>query len=156
MYKMVALHQCLPSFPSHTHYQRPKSSFPLDQMDFSHQNSNPNPNNYTFLPESFDPLTEFELSDYLMFGEGVFEEDTSSQSMASSEKGMGGVNEISGASATSKNSTNINYKSGVWKNKLQLRRRVAFRTKSDMEVMDDGYKWRKYGKKSVKNSPYPR
>jgi len=26
----------------------------------------------------------------------------------------------------------------------------------DDEVLDDGYKWRKYGKKSVKNSPNPR
>lgn len=34
--------------------------------------------------------------------------------------------------------------------------RVAFRTKSELEIMDDGFKWRKYGKKSVKNSPYPR
>lgn len=34
--------------------------------------------------------------------------------------------------------------------------RVAFRTKSELEIMDDGYKWRKYGKKSVKNSPNPR
>ncbi|GFP93326.1 probable WRKY transcription factor 50 [Phtheirospermum japonicum] len=34
--------------------------------------------------------------------------------------------------------------------------RFAFRTKTDLEVMDDGYKWRKYGKKMVKNSPNPR
>ncbi|XP_020242404.1 probable WRKY transcription factor 50 [Asparagus officinalis] len=34
--------------------------------------------------------------------------------------------------------------------------RVAFRTKSEVEIMDDGFKWRKYGKKSVKNSPNPR
>ncbi|WVZ69064.1 hypothetical protein U9M48_017914 [Paspalum notatum var. saurae] len=34
--------------------------------------------------------------------------------------------------------------------------RVAFRVRSDEEVLDDGYKWRKYGKKSVKNSPNPR
>ncbi|XP_052188481.1 probable WRKY transcription factor 51 isoform X2 [Diospyros lotus] len=34
--------------------------------------------------------------------------------------------------------------------------RVAFRTKSENEIMDDGFKWRKYGKKMVKNSPYPR
>ena len=34
--------------------------------------------------------------------------------------------------------------------------RVAFRTKSEVEVMDDGFQWRKYGKKSVKNSPNPR
>ncbi|KAJ6793984.1 putative WRKY transcription factor 75 [Iris pallida] len=34
--------------------------------------------------------------------------------------------------------------------------RVAFRTKSDLEIMVDGYRWRKYGKKMVKNSPNPR
>ena len=34
--------------------------------------------------------------------------------------------------------------------------RVAFITKSEIEIMDDGYKWRKYGKKMVKNSPNPR
>lgn len=38
----------------------------------------------------------------------------------------------------------------------QVGHRVAFRTKSELEVMDDGFKWRKYGKKSVKNSPNPR
>ncbi|CAL4954793.1 unnamed protein product [Urochloa decumbens] len=34
--------------------------------------------------------------------------------------------------------------------------RIAFRVRSEEEVIDDGYKWRKYGKKSVKNSPNPR
>ncbi|CAO2183077.1 unnamed protein product [Urochloa humidicola] len=34
--------------------------------------------------------------------------------------------------------------------------RIAFRVRSEEEVLDDGYKWRKYGKKSVKNSPNPR
>ncbi|XP_017981124.1 PREDICTED: probable WRKY transcription factor 71 isoform X2 [Theobroma cacao] len=34
--------------------------------------------------------------------------------------------------------------------------KIAFRTKSDLEIMDDGYKWRKYGKKRVKNNPNPR
>ncbi|XP_008793280.2 probable WRKY transcription factor 51 [Phoenix dactylifera] len=34
--------------------------------------------------------------------------------------------------------------------------RVAFRTKSEIDILDDGFKWRKYGKKSVKNSPNPR
>ncbi|OAY71453.1 putative WRKY transcription factor 50 [Ananas comosus] len=36
------------------------------------------------------------------------------------------------------------------------RMKVAFKTKSELEVLDDGYKWRKYGKKMVKNSPNPR
>lgn len=34
--------------------------------------------------------------------------------------------------------------------------RVAFRTQTEVDVLDDGFKWRKYGKKSVKNSPNPR
>uniref|UniRef100_M8CZ47 Uncharacterized protein n=1 Tax=Aegilops tauschii TaxID=37682 RepID=M8CZ47_AEGTA len=34
--------------------------------------------------------------------------------------------------------------------------RIAFRTRTEIEILDDGYKWRKYGKKSVKNSPNPR
>ncbi|XP_057776183.1 probable WRKY transcription factor 50 isoform X1 [Salvia miltiorrhiza] len=34
--------------------------------------------------------------------------------------------------------------------------KVAFKTKSEVEVLDDGFKWRKYGKKMVKNSPNPR
>ncbi|KAF7037199.1 hypothetical protein CFC21_047638 [Triticum aestivum] len=34
--------------------------------------------------------------------------------------------------------------------------KIAFRTRSEEEILDDGYKWRKYGKKSVKNSPNPR
>ncbi|KAF3326908.1 putative WRKY transcription factor 50 [Carex littledalei] len=34
--------------------------------------------------------------------------------------------------------------------------RIGFRTKSEVDVLDDGFKWRKYGKKAVKNSPNPR
>jgi WRKY DNA -binding domain len=34
--------------------------------------------------------------------------------------------------------------------------RIALRMKSEVEILDDGFKWRKYGKKSVKNSPNPR
>lgn len=34
--------------------------------------------------------------------------------------------------------------------------RVAFRMKSETEVVEDGFKWRKYGKKSVKNNSNPR
>lgn len=34
--------------------------------------------------------------------------------------------------------------------------RVAFHTRSSEDILDDGYKWRKYGQKSVKNSKHPR
>ncbi|KAL3645996.1 WRKY transcription factor [Castilleja foliolosa] len=38
----------------------------------------------------------------------------------------------------------------------EVRDKVAFKTKSEVEILDDGFKWRKYGKKMVKNSPNPR
>ncbi|KAK4759492.1 hypothetical protein SAY87_022623 [Trapa incisa] len=34
--------------------------------------------------------------------------------------------------------------------------RFCFKTLSDVDVLDDGYKWRKYGQKVVKNTQYPR
>ncbi|CAI9773154.1 unnamed protein product [Fraxinus pennsylvanica] len=38
----------------------------------------------------------------------------------------------------------------------EITEKVAFKTKSEIEILDDGFKWRKYGKKMVKNSPNPR
>ncbi|XP_020577590.1 probable WRKY transcription factor 12 [Phalaenopsis equestris] len=45
--------------------------------------------------------------------------------------------------------------------KIKIRRkmrepRFCFQTRSDVDVLDDGYKWRKYGQKVVKNSLHPR
>ncbi|ONK73458.1 uncharacterized protein A4U43_C04F31730 [Asparagus officinalis] len=50
---------------------------------------------------------------------------------------------------------------GVEKGKMRMRRkmrepRFCFQTRSDVDVLDDGYKWRKYGQKTVKNSLHPR
>ncbi|KAJ8573401.1 hypothetical protein K7X08_009912 [Anisodus acutangulus] len=47
------------------------------------------------------------------------------------------------------------------KGKVKIRRRLreprfCFQTRSDIDVLDDGYKWRKYGQKVVKNSLHPR
>ncbi|KAG5251752.1 WRKY transcription factor [Salix suchowensis] len=36
------------------------------------------------------------------------------------------------------------------------RPRFAFQTRSEDDILDDGYRWRKYGQKAVKNSKYPR
>ncbi|XWS30106.1 hypothetical protein CRYUN_Cryun24cG0089600 [Craigia yunnanensis] len=42
------------------------------------------------------------------------------------------------------------------KDKQQREPRFAFLTKSEIDHLEDGYRWRKYGQKAVKNSPYPR
>ncbi|XP_068666610.1 probable WRKY transcription factor 43 [Aristolochia californica] len=34
--------------------------------------------------------------------------------------------------------------------------RFAFQTRSANDILDDGYRWRKYGQKAVKNNNYPR
>ncbi|OVA00985.1 DNA-binding WRKY [Macleaya cordata] len=40
--------------------------------------------------------------------------------------------------------------------KRQREPRFAFMTKSEVDHLEDGYRWRKYGQKAVKNSVYPR
>ncbi|GLT79658.1 hypothetical protein SLA2020_511390 [Shorea laevis] len=42
------------------------------------------------------------------------------------------------------------------KMKKTTRPRFAFQTRSADDILDDGYRWRKYGQKAVKNSIYPR
>ncbi|KAF8012166.1 hypothetical protein BT93_I0329 [Corymbia citriodora subsp. variegata] len=112
----------------------------------------PNPNG-TYFEEMVD-LSGFELSDYLLL-EGGFEGDLLAKTTANSEdNSAGSSNEFPRHEASERTNSNIRSKRG--KNKSGTGIRVAFRTKSELEVMDDGFKWRKYGKKSVKNSPNPR
>ncbi|MED6157302.1 WRKY transcription factor 57 [Stylosanthes scabra] len=42
------------------------------------------------------------------------------------------------------------------KQKRMKQPRFAFMTKSETDHLEDGYRWRKYGQKAVKNSPFPR
>lgn len=65
--------------------------------------------------------------------------------------------EISTASAGGGNPTSET--AGKVKKKGQKRirqQRFAFMTKSEVDHLEDGYRWRKYGQKAVKNSPFPR
>ncbi|KAL3814801.1 hypothetical protein ACJIZ3_016069 [Penstemon smallii] len=46
----------------------------------------------------------------------------------------------------------------IIKNKRNIGKpcRFAFQTRSEEDILDDGYRWRKYGQKAVKNSNFPR
>ncbi|CAA0823550.1 Probable WRKY transcription factor 13 [Striga hermonthica] len=51
--------------------------------------------------------------------------------------------------------------SAVKMKKMKTRKRVreprfCFKTMSDVDILDDGYKWRKYGQKVVKDTQHPR
>ncbi|KAG6597659.1 Nuclear transport factor 2B, partial [Cucurbita argyrosperma subsp. sororia] len=41
------------------------------------------------------------------------------------------------------------------KKKKTRSRRFAFQTRSQVDILDDGYRWRKYGQKGVKNNKFP-
>jgi hypothetical protein len=47
-------------------------------------------------------------------------------------------------------------KKGGGRGKKASRPRFAFQTRSENDILDDGYRWRKYGQKAVKNSAFPR
>ncbi|GFZ19315.1 WRKY DNA-binding protein 23 [Actinidia rufa] len=47
-------------------------------------------------------------------------------------------------------------KKGSQKKRGEREPRFAFMTKSEVDQLEDGYRWRKYGQKAVKNSPFPR
>ncbi|KAL4376711.1 hypothetical protein GQ457_02G021200 [Hibiscus cannabinus] len=42
------------------------------------------------------------------------------------------------------------------KEKKVRKPRYAFQTRSRVDILDDGYRWRKYGQKAVKNNKFPR
>ncbi|KAK2452777.1 WRKY transcription factor [Trifolium repens] len=91
-----------------------------------------------------------ELSDYMNLDDHNqwFQIDpTTDQSFVyqANEAGDSHINEGSSSSTRDTNTTT-----------MSVKERVAFKTKSEIEVLDDGYRWRKYGKKMVKNSPNPR
>ncbi|KAK6154868.1 hypothetical protein DH2020_009116 [Rehmannia glutinosa] len=74
-----------------------------------------------------------------------------------SNKGKKGNNQVKenmedGEDSTSKKEAKAKKKG----EKKEKQPRFAFMTKSEVDHLEDGYRWRKYGQKAVKNSPYPR
>ncbi|KAL8054402.1 hypothetical protein ABFS82_05G137300 [Erythranthe guttata] len=114
--------------------------------------------------------TDFEVSDFLEFNDWIEEGPPLSFSSISADYNIpqnpnyasneimmnSGASGISSSSSSSIHEGNITRDSGSGREKKEIREKVAFKTKSEIEVLNDGFKWRKYGKKMVKNSPNPR
>ncbi|EOA19295.1 hypothetical protein CARUB_v10002187mg [Capsella rubella] len=47
-------------------------------------------------------------------------------------------------------------RSNLESKKKGKKQRYAFQTRSQVDILDDGYRWRKYGQKAVKNNKFPR
>ncbi|XP_061344993.1 probable WRKY transcription factor 51 [Gastrolobium bilobum] len=122
-------------------------------MDYYFVNPHSNPN-YARSADIAPSSSEFLLSDYLILDDCAdqHQEYSRSQSTDSSEK-VTFSDASHGFNGATSNNNNIKSKNGIKRNKAEVNPRIAFRTRSELEIMDDGYKWRKYGKKSVKNNP---
>lgn len=59
-------------------------------------------------------------------------------------------------SISKRSSSTSNTSSSTRSRKAKVVPRFAFQTRSKEDILDDGYRWRKYGQKSVKNNIYPR
>ncbi|XP_044488111.1 probable WRKY transcription factor 75 [Mangifera indica] len=65
-----------------------------------------------------------------------------------------GLNVTSKSVVGSESEENLGKKKGSEK---KIRKpRYAFQTRSQVDILDDGYRWRKYGQKAVKNNKFPR
>ncbi|XP_051210360.1 uncharacterized protein [Lolium perenne] len=84
-------------------------------------------------------------------GEGDESKEGQEASAAAANKGGGGDGE------DKKKGVGGNGKGKGAKGEKRPRQpRFAFMTKSEVDHLEDGYRWRKYGQKAVKNSPFPR
>ncbi|KAM7276112.1 hypothetical protein ACFE04_017978 [Oxalis oulophora] len=95
--------------------------------------------------------SNFEFMDYFTFDQWIEQDPPSvfpnNNPVFRANKVSAGTNIHQGSSSTSREGES---------SKGVVKERVAFKTKTDIEILDDGFKWRKYGKKMVKNSPNPR
>ncbi|KAL3635618.1 putative WRKY transcription factor 56 [Castilleja foliolosa] len=116
----------------------------------------------------------FPLSDPLhdsMAHNNVFDQSMQNPQFGSSDQ-IDLANLLCGGRSVQENTTNLsvtsnymrdvenvncgNKKGKIGRKKKYVPPRVAFHTRSPEDILDDGYKWRKYGQKSVKNSVHPR
>ncbi|KAJ8475656.1 hypothetical protein OPV22_019383 [Ensete ventricosum] len=72
-----------------------------------------------------------------------------------SSSGFSGLNDEMRAT-TSHGDAENEMKPGKKKENKVRKPRYAFQTRSQVDILDDGYRWRKYGQKAVKNNKFPR
>ncbi|XP_059662029.1 probable WRKY transcription factor 50 [Cornus florida] len=99
--------------------------------------------------------SNFEFSDFFELNEWV-EEDPAFLIYGYPQTPIRAATEVNDAGGSSSHHEGPGNGDSGNDREREVREKVAFKTKSDVEILEDGYKWRKYGKKMVKNSPNPR
>ncbi|KAJ8770016.1 hypothetical protein K2173_009206 [Erythroxylum novogranatense] len=103
-----------------------------------------------------EQYSNFEFSEFLKFDEWIEEDDSSLAISDSSHNPVYRARVVGESSGTISPPERRSGEERIGREKKEAKERVAFKTKSEVEILDDGFKWRKYGKKMVKNSPNPR
>ncbi|KAI3409678.1 WRKY domain-containing protein [Psidium guajava] len=104
----------------------------------------------------FNDNSDFELSEFLKIDELFGGDPASVVHGAPANSYFYPANEADDYIGSSSNPEAPSEHAEGGREKKEVKERFAFKTKSDVEILDDGFKWRKYGKKMVKNSPNPR
>ncbi|KAK4476611.1 hypothetical protein RD792_015773 [Penstemon davidsonii] len=86
----------------------------------------------------------------------IFPSDVGLSSLISGSTIDQGNNIDTAAPRHDENMGNIIIKNNKRKSRKCSIPRFAFQTRSEEDILDDGYRWRKYGQKAVKNSNFPR
>uniref|UniRef100_A0ACD5T8A5 Uncharacterized protein n=1 Tax=Avena sativa TaxID=4498 RepID=A0ACD5T8A5_AVESA len=87
-----------------------------------------------------------------MGGEGMMSSVAATETGGGGEGGSSAGAGVSGGEQVAKERK----AAGGARGRKATRPRFAFQTRSENDVLDDGYRWRKYGQKAVKNSAFPR
>ncbi|XP_014523830.1 probable WRKY transcription factor 75 [Vigna radiata var. radiata] len=124
--------------PNSSSYPISKSGVGTSQHGFGGQSSN------AFL--GLRPSNESSGSDHEKRGEGGRD---AAVLMSQITAGINVSDELGGLGNGNSN--------GKKKGEKKVRKpRYAFQTRSQVDILDDGYRWRKYGQKAVKNNKFPR
>jgi WRKY DNA -binding domain len=95
------------------------------------------------------PVPQIDWASLLLTSAAIGTQQPVQESLLSEEGDENGASASSGSSSKEKGK-------GPGRGKKMTRPRFAFQTRSTNDILDDGYRWRKYGQKSVKNSESPR
>ncbi|KAI3903089.1 hypothetical protein MKW92_007340 [Papaver armeniacum] len=143
-------------FPNHHHQQQPQSN-DMVNFDFSsvllHQNNNSSSSTSTGLLSdlSLGNTNSYSNEHQIVGGQMI---DTSAVGVPiQSTTTTSSIRENSQANF---DDTVSNNKQGNDQKKKAKKHRFAFQTRSQVDILDDGYRWRKYGQKAVKNNQNPR